>query len=1162
MMKPILFALSCLATSWLFAQPTDFSISCHQAYLAFPSLPKGVLEATAFTQTRMSYIEDAELEACSGLPKSHGYFGMIANGKGYFKANVRLVSQLSGLSISAITTNPTAEVMAYAKAFHSLYVNENGTHLEERLKAVFSKLSYLPDTGLVNDFARNAELYELFRFLNNTEYATQYHFPAYHFDLERVFGSTNLTVLAAPKIVFSPQGIASQAGVNYLPERKGILKSTEYAPAIWNPAPSCNFSSRNGTAISAITIHTIQGTYAGAISWSQNCSSSVSYHYVVRSSDGQVTQMVNEVNKAWHVGSENPYTIGYEHEGYITQASWYTTAMYTASAGITRDICASGYGINPLRTYSGASTSGTNVLGSCIKIKGHQHFPNQTHTDPGIYWDWALYYQLVNNNPSQSVQTALTGSFTDTGGNADYANDERYFALIQPAGAATVTLNFSAFNLENGWDYMYIYDGATSSSPLIGVYTGTGSPGTITSTGGALLVEFRSDCATTASGWFATWSSTVPTVPTVDAIPPQTTITAPSGWITQSFSANFTDTDNVGIQKSYYQVLDFNGTEWRANPSKGFFHDNFDQSTLNAEWTAQVGTWTASGSSLLQGDESNSNTNLWAPIASSLSNRYLFHWTGAMNGSGTNRRAGMHYFCSDPTLPNRGNSYFVFFRLDNDKVQIYEVNNDVFSLMNEVSFDFNVGQWYDYKVIYDRITGKHQVYVDNVLVQSWTDSTPLTTGDYISLRSANCTYEVNDLSVYRSRSSSALIGVGTNEELRYQSLNPAATAGRIRTIVQDTTGNLSSIQLHDLKVDWTSPAAVSSVNDGLATDISTTTNVASLSANWTPSTDQHSGITSYWYAIGTTPGGTEIQNWTDNYWDTSVTVNGLALSIGSTYYFAVRAVNGANLTSAVVSSNGQLVVAPIDPAVATFVVPNTTACFGDGILVQNNSTNATSFQWNVAGATPAVYSTVNPAIVFPASGAYTIELIAFGPGGNDTLQQVITVQISAPNTAVFAVNSDTLILPNALLTCSNASQNSNGYFWDFGDGSNTQDAQPWHQYQAPGTYNVVLTAANDACVSDTMQVTIVVLDVSGVHEMEQAQWKVYPNPAQQQLTIESAALDGRFELLDEQGRCVRKGNMKEGKCVIDVANLAGGMYHLGYIQGQQKSVKTVIISSH
>ncbi|CAM5259886.1 hypothetical protein SBADM41S_08153 [Streptomyces badius] len=41
----------------------------------------------------------------------------------------------------------------------------------------------------------------------------------------------------------------------------------------------------------------------------------VSAHYVIRSSDGEVTQTVRDKATAWHARSANASSVGIEHEG-------------------------------------------------------------------------------------------------------------------------------------------------------------------------------------------------------------------------------------------------------------------------------------------------------------------------------------------------------------------------------------------------------------------------------------------------------------------------------------------------------------------------------------------------------------------------------------------------------------------------------------------------------------------------------------------------------------------------------------------------------------------------------------------------------------------------------------------------------------------------------
>ena len=141
------------------------------------------------------------------------------------------------------------------------------------------------------------------------------------------------------------------------------------------------------------------------------------------------------------------------------------------------------------------------------------HFPNQTHDDPGPNWDWDYYYKRINTQPSATVYTAASGNFYDSGGpSGNYADDERTVWTISPNAATSVTLTFNSFDVENTWDYLYVYDGTDVWAPLIGYYTGNTNPGTLIANSGSMTLEFRSDCATNTTGWDASWVSNATTV--------------------------------------------------------------------------------------------------------------------------------------------------------------------------------------------------------------------------------------------------------------------------------------------------------------------------------------------------------------------------------------------------------------------------------------------------------------------------------------------------------------------------------------------------------------------------------------------------------------------------------------------------------------------------
>lgn len=873
----------------------QFTHLFHSAYQSYPNLPKGILESVSWSNTHMRNISIFEQESCSGMPRALGVMGVFVDGKNYFNENTLLIESITGISVEEQLSSVENQISSYAQALNQLYSNYF-LQTQSESKALYLsllQLSEIPDFGAVNNYAQDAQIYQVLAYMTNEEFAQSHQFEVKNYDLKTVFGSENLKILKSPKIQIENGLVRTVTGQNY---QQSVLKSSEYGPAIWNPAPNCNYSSRNGTAISAITIHTIQGSYAGAISWSQNCESNVSFHYVLRSSDGQVTQMVLEANKAWHVGSENPYTIGYEHEGWVNDASWYTEAMYQSSAALSRDIVNSGYGIPPLRTFFGEATVGLNTLGNCTKIKGHQHYANQTHNDPGVHWNWEKYYKLINNNPTISTITTANGDFYDTGGpNGNYANDERMLWLIQPANVSSINLEFTEFDLESNWDFLFIYDGPTTDSPLIGKYTGAISPGIIHSSTGALLIEFRSDCATNKAGWKANYTSVSNTVAA-----PVTTIVSGSPWKTSDFNVLVNDNSSQStIDGRYYLIADRSSSteNWNAQATKGFLLDDFSNFT---GWTNVTGNFTVQNNQLVCEDDLG-NTNTYHLLTQNNTTDYLYHWKQEFYGLGSNQRAGLHFMCSDPNLPNRGNSYFVFLREGNDEVHIYSVANDVFTLRASSSLTLENHNVYDVKVTYSPTTGWIKVYIDNQLINSWQDTNPLTSGNSVSFRTANAKVKFEDLAVYQSRQNIVQVSIGENELMRYESVD-AIPSGRMLALSNDLNA-WSAIDTLDFLIDQSSPL-VNFIHDGSSVDINEFTS-NQLEANWSFS-DPHSSILYYEYAVGTTMNDTDVLSWTNNGLSTSFSIPFTGV-LGTTYYISVRTKNHAGLV-AQASSNGQKMV--------------------------------------------------------------------------------------------------------------------------------------------------------------------------------------------------------------------------------------------------------------
>ena len=109
---------------------------------------------------------------------------------------------------------------------------------------------------------------------------------------------------------------------------------------------------------------------------------------------------------------------------------------------------------------------------------------------------------------TQALPPVCGGNFVDSGGaSGNYSNSENITTTICATNSTDlVTVSFTAFDVENNFDFLKVYDGNSSAGPLLGTYTGTTIPPDLTSStpGGCLTFVFTSDSTINHSGWVAT----------------------------------------------------------------------------------------------------------------------------------------------------------------------------------------------------------------------------------------------------------------------------------------------------------------------------------------------------------------------------------------------------------------------------------------------------------------------------------------------------------------------------------------------------------------------------------------------------------------------------------------------------------------------------------
>lgn len=283
----------------------------------------------------------------------------------------------------------------------------------------------------------------------------------------------------------------------------------DYTNALWNQAYPGHWYT-NGYGHFFCVIHDMEGYYESTISYFQQATqngSQASIYYCVNSlhngSDnvghaennpndapiGEITQMVREQYWAWHVSCWNEYMFGTEHEGFVDTPAWYSETMYQVSAKLQQHLC------------NAPNASTPPIPEDRNHIIGHDEWQNPAwtawmatnwpaidttcndHTDPGQYWNWTHFMQLLcmptflGQPTNLSVIPGTNATFSISTYNTGTNNPTSYQWMFNGTnvipGATASSLTITNVQMANAGTYSVVlsnaYNLVSSSNALLTV---------------------------------------------------------------------------------------------------------------------------------------------------------------------------------------------------------------------------------------------------------------------------------------------------------------------------------------------------------------------------------------------------------------------------------------------------------------------------------------------------------------------------------------------------------------------------------------------------------------------------------------------------------------------------------------------------------------------
>ena len=101
----------------------------------------------------------------------------------------------------------------------------------------------------------------------------------------------------------------------------------------------------------------------------------------------------------------------------------------------------------------------------------------------------------------------------DTGGAGGlYSSNENWSQTYNAGVGEVIQISFSQFDVENNYDFLYIYDGPDDTAPQLAILSGTSLPSDYTSSSNVISIKFTSDASIVKPGFAFAISCYIPCV--------------------------------------------------------------------------------------------------------------------------------------------------------------------------------------------------------------------------------------------------------------------------------------------------------------------------------------------------------------------------------------------------------------------------------------------------------------------------------------------------------------------------------------------------------------------------------------------------------------------------------------------------------------------------